>query len=182
MQGFKSLVILSLVALAACGRDDTCECPRRTITTASGSRAPARGSFNSGDLIFEELFQELDFETWQHENTLAGGGNWEFQWYTNNRSNSYVEDQVLHIVPTLMAEEFGESFLSSGTLNIHGGAPADQCTNAQFWGCERAGNPTNFINPIRSARLRTVNSFAFKYGTLEVRAKMPAGKIFIFVY
>jgi hypothetical protein len=146
-----------------------------TLTTASGSRAPAAGSFNSGDLIFEDTFDNLDFETWQHENTVAGGGNWEFQWYANNRSNSYVEDGNLHIVPTTVAEEFGEAFLTSGVLNLHGGAPADECTNAQFWGCERQGTPVNILNPIKSARLRTVHSFSFRYGTLEVRAKVPAG-------
>lgn len=146
-----------------------------SLTTASGTFAPARGSFHSGDLIFEEHFDELDFEKWQHENTLAGGGNWEFQWYNNNRTNSFIEDGRLHIRPTLLSEEFGEGFLSSGNLNLHGGAPADQCTNPQFWGCERQGNPTNILNPIKSARLRTVHSFAFKYGTIEVRAKLPAG-------
>lgn len=169
MQGLKLLLIFSAAVLV------TCQETRPTRTTASGTHAPARGSFASGDLIFEELFEELNFDTWQHENTLAGGGNWEFQWYSNNRSNSYVQDGRLHIVPTLLADEYGEGFLSSGVLNIHGGAPADECTNAQFWGCERMGNPTNIINPIKSARVRTVNSFAFKYGTIEVRAKMPAG-------
>lgn len=168
----KSLAILAVVCcailLVECQESDT-------ITTASGTRAPARNSFQSGDLIFEELFEEFDFETWEHENTLAGGGNWEFQWYANNRSNSYVEDGRLHIVPTLVADEFGEQFLRSGTLNVHGGAPADQCTNPLFWGCERAGNAVNIVNPIKSARIRTVNSFAFKYGTIEVRAKLPAG-------
>lgn len=149
--------------------------PRRTITTASGTHAPSRGSFSSGDLIFEEVFEELDFELWQHENTLAGGGNWEFQWYQNNRSTSYVEDGTLHIKPQLMADEFGPNFLTSGVLNVHGGAPADECTNSAYFGCERAGNINNIINPIKSARVRTVHSFSFKYGTLEVRAKMPLG-------
>lgn len=74
-----------------------------------------------------------------------------------------------------MSDEYGEEFISSATLNIHGGAPADECTNAQFWGCERAGNPNNIINPIKSARLRTVHSFNFRYGTIEIRAKLPAG-------
>lgn len=31
------------------------------------------------------------------------------------------------------------------------------------------------MNPIRSARLRTAESFSFKYGTVEVRAKLPTG-------
>lgn len=81
----------------------------------------------------------------------------------------------MHIKPTLVSDEFGEGFLSSGTLNVHGGTPADQCTNAQFWGCERAGNPNNIVNPIKSASLRTVHSFSFRYGTIEIRAKLPAG-------
>jgi beta-glucanase (GH16 family) len=60
-------------------------------------------------------------------------------------------------------------------LNIHGGAPADACTNPQFYGCERTGFPGNIINPIKSARVRTVHSFNFRYGKAEVRAKMPTG-------
>lgn len=50
-----------------------------SITTASGPFAP-RGPFRPGQLIFEENFDEIDFEKWQHELTLSGGGNWEFQW------------------------------------------------------------------------------------------------------
>jgi hypothetical protein len=33
----------------------------------------------------------------------------------------------------------------------------------------------DIINPIQSARMRTLNSFSFTYGTVEVRAKMPRG-------
>jgi hypothetical protein len=50
-----------------------------------------------------------------------------------------------------------------------------RCTNLQYWGCERAGNPVNILSPVKSARLRTVNSFAFKYGKVEISAKMPTG-------
>ena len=31
------------------------------------------------------------------------------------------------------------------------------------------------MNPIQSARLRTAKSFSFRYGRLEVEAKMPKG-------
>lgn len=44
-----------------------------------------------------------------------------------------------------------------------------------FWGCERTGTPQNILNPIRSARIRTTNSFSFKYGKVEINAKMPTG-------
>jgi len=39
----------------------------------------------------------------------------------------------------------------------------------------RSGAGGNIINPVMSARLRTVESFSFKYGKVEVRAKLPAG-------
>ncbi|XP_056629844.1 uncharacterized protein LOC130440605 [Diorhabda sublineata] len=144
-----------------------------SITTVSGTHAAA--TVCSGDLIFEDNFSKLDLTKWQHEQTLGGGGNWEFQWYTNNRSNSYVENGYLNIRPTLVADEFGNDFLYSGTLDINGGSPADQCTNPQWYGCSRTGTPTNIVNPIKSARMRTIDSFAFKYGKVEVRAKIPAG-------
>uniref|UniRef100_A0A1B0D530 Uncharacterized protein n=1 Tax=Phlebotomus papatasi TaxID=29031 RepID=A0A1B0D530_PHLPP len=145
-----------------------------SVTTVSGSHAP-QGQICSGQMIFEDNFNDLDHGRWQHETTLAGGGNWEFQWYSNNRSNSYVYNGVLYLRPTITSDTTGEAFLTSGTLNIHGGAPADQCTNPSFWGCERTGTPTNVINPIRSARVRTVNSFAFRYGRIEVQARIPSG-------
>ena len=40
-----------------------------------------------GELIFNDEFDVLSSETWEHEITMAGGGNWEFQAYTHNRSN-----------------------------------------------------------------------------------------------
>nr|AAZ08484.1 gram negative bacteria binding protein 1 [Nasutitermes graveolus] len=144
-----------------------------SITTASGSKAPAK--ICSGDLVFHDEFDTFDFQTWSHEKTAAGGGNWEFEVYLNNRSNSYVRDGKLFIRPTLTADKFGERFLSAGTLRLYGGTPADACTNPSDWGCERRGTHVNLLNPITSARIRTVDSFSFRYGQVEVRAKMPAG-------
>lgn len=50
-----------------------------SVTTASGTLAP-KGPYRPGQLIFEDTFDEFDLEAWQHENTLGGGGNNEFQW------------------------------------------------------------------------------------------------------
>jgi hypothetical protein len=52
--------------------------------------------------------------------------NWEFQMYYNNRSNSYTKDSKLFIKPGLTADQYGEAFITSGVLNLHGGSPADQ--------------------------------------------------------
>ena len=127
-------------------------------------------------LIFFDDFTDFNFNVWEHERTLSGGGNWEFEWYVNNRSNSYVKDGVLYMKPTFTQDYIGEQNLRSGIVNIWGGQPADVCTSNAFWGCERnAGASGNVNNPIRSARLRTSNSFAFKYGRVEVKAQLPKG-------
>lgn len=45
----------------------------RSITSVSGTYAPT-DIICSGDLIFEENFNDFNFNIWQHENTLGGGG------------------------------------------------------------------------------------------------------------
>lgn len=140
-----------------------------SVTTVNGRTARA------GELIFEDNFDILDFGKWQHELTLSGGGNWEFQGYLNNRSNSYTRDGILYIKPTYTEELLGPGSLQSVRWDLHGSTPADRCTAGNFYGCERVGNPTNILNPIVSARLRSAESFSFKFGRVEIRARMPRG-------
>ncbi|CAH1105417.1 unnamed protein product [Psylliodes chrysocephalus] len=151
-----------------------CEC-QESITSVSGRYSPKR-KICSGDLIFEENFDLLRLDIWKHEQTLGGGsGNNQFQWYTNNRSNTYVEDGILHIRPTLLADERGEDFLYNGTIDINGDKPTDSCTNSRYDGCVRTGTKDIILNPIKSARMHTAESFAFKFGKVEARAKAPIG-------
>lgn len=51
----------------------------------------------------------------------------------------------------------------------------DGCTDEHKENCERHAGEDSIINPVRSARLNTKNSFSFKYGHVEVIAKMPEG-------
>ena len=126
--------------------------------------------------VFFDDFDKLNFTAWEHELTMGGGGNWEFEWYVNNRSNSYVRNSTLFIKPTLTEDCIGEVTLRSGVVDIWGQQPAEQCTGNAFYGCFRSAPASgNYINPIRSARLRTHKSFNFKYGRVEVRAKLPRG-------
>lgn len=86
----------------------------------------AGGYYEPGELIFEDNFDTLDAFTWEHEITLAGGGNWEFQGYTHNRSNSYTKDGILYLKPTITADIYGEEFIRNEDLDIFGGQPADR--------------------------------------------------------
>lgn len=163
MASFLSIVLFACVAGSAYSAN------------ISISVGPNGQTYAPGDVIFEDSFDRLDLDTWQHEITMSGGGNWEFQVYHNSRTNSYTKNGVLFINPTLTNDRHGDGFVETGTLSLLGGSPADECTNPAFWGCERSGAGGNIINPVMSARLRTVNSFSFKYGKVEVRAKLPAG-------
>lgn len=57
----------------------------------------------------------------------------------------------------------------------HGIVRLDPCTNEQWDGCERQATRERIINPVQSARLRTLNGFSFRYGRIEIIAKLPAG-------
>lgn len=154
--------------------------------TTTTSRVPTGGTTNMytstsaapGTLILDEEFNELNFQLWKHELTLSGGGNWEFEMYHNNRSTSYVRDGILYLKPGLMSDFLGSenAVKTLTTLDIWGGSPADLCTDNFEYGCMRtAGAGGNYLNPITSARLRTAEFFAFKYGKVEVKAKLPKG-------
>lgn len=144
------------------------QCESHSVTTATTQKAPK--SFCSKALIFEDNFDVLNTSNWAHEQTLAGGGNWEFQWFVPDPENSFVTDGILHIKPTLTSNKFNERFLTKGKAVI----PSGQCTRSDNYGCTRDAR-YGLLNPIRSASIRTMKSFSFKYGTVEVRAKMAAG-------
>ena len=89
---------------------------------------------------------------------MGGGGNWEFEVYWNNRTNSWCENGTLFLKPTYTVDFIGDANLRNGyTMNLWGGTPADQCTSNDWYGCERtSGGGGNYLNPIMSARVRSV--------------------------
>lgn len=61
--------------------EGTSDCPSPSVTTVSGTHAP-QGRICSGDLIFEDNFNEFSLPVWQHELTLGGGGVSTFLYFT----------------------------------------------------------------------------------------------------
>ncbi|KAH1020471.1 hypothetical protein HUJ04_010124 [Dendroctonus ponderosae] len=145
-------------------------CNVASVTTASGTAYNPPSMLCPGDLIFEDNFNTFDESKWMHEVTMAGGGNGKFEYYRNSRTNSFAQDGNLHIKPSYLSEDYSEDFLYSGTLDI-----TAECTNSDNNGCLRTGTSTNILNPIESARIRTLGTFSFKYGTVIARAKLPGG-------
>ncbi|ORX58884.1 concanavalin A-like lectin/glucanase [Hesseltinella vesiculosa] len=117
-------------------------------------------------LVFEDHFHRLDLKNWQqaadsHPPVFDGdvGDSWEFQWYTNNRSNSFVQDGILYLMPTF-TDDLGNVAVNDGSKVSD---PSSACTDCQLQ------------KPIQSASLRTVNSMSLRYGKILVRARLPRG-------
>ncbi|XP_070557751.1 beta-1,3-glucan-binding protein-like [Ptychodera flava] len=165
------ILVIAIIAVAALAITGI------VLYSTIDSNDTAEDDCTNGCLIFEDTFDTFRFDVWQHEITAWGGGNAEFQYYINNRSNSYVRDNILYIKPTLTLDKFWnvESDLYNGTLDLWGAYPANQCTGNAWGGCSRSGDGNNIVNPIQSAKLRMVNSLSFTYGKVEIEAKMPTG-------
>lgn len=87
-------------------------------------------------LVFEDNFDTLDFKKWKHDITLAGGGNWEFQIYDNNRSTTFVKDSKLNIKPIPTDDKIGANNVRNGyTYSVWDGSQADMCTANFDSGC-----------------------------------------------
>jgi hypothetical protein len=122
-------------------------------------------------LVWSDEFDKFNFKNWQHEITAGGGGNWEFEYYFNNRTNSFVQDGFLHLQPSMTSDLIGEANMMSYDLDLWGGTPGDSCTSNDWWGCERNAAASGQVTPpVQSARIRSVQSFSMQYGRLEVRA------------
>ena len=130
----------------------------------------------SEELIFFDNFDNFNLDIWDHEITMSGGGNNEFQYYLNNRTNSYVSDSLLHIYPSFTSDIITEKQMIGSPENPFVFDISGQCNNPQFFGCSKTSNGHYIINPITSARINTKKSFWFKYGRVEFKAKLPKGK------
>ncbi|RHY30246.1 hypothetical protein DYB32_004479 [Aphanomyces invadans] len=127
-------------------------------------------------LVFHDSFDEdrLDLTKWQHEITMTGDRTSFMHMSTEDPTNSHVKNGRLVIKPTLSAPVVG--FLDNSTVDLWGTSPANQCTSNYNFGCLQTGNAEKILPPIRSAMLRTEKSFSFRYGRVEVRAKIPTGQ------
>ncbi|GAA5856981.1 hypothetical protein JCM8547_008494 [Rhodosporidiobolus lusitaniae] len=129
-------------------------------------------------LVLDEQFDgPLDTSVWKHEVQVGGFGNGEFEMTTTDAANSYTEDGMLYIVPTLSNETYGNDAIMNGlVLNL----TADgTCTSESLSDCVAFSNNTvgnySVIPPVRSARISTRLSHSIRFGKIEVKARMPTG-------
>jgi beta-glucanase (GH16 family) len=112
-------------------------------------------------LVWQDEFEgsHISPHHWSHEVNCAGGGNNEYQCYTEREENSYVDSGLLHIVAR---EEYPGGYTGPAIVDDDPAYP---------------GAPDTWrTQPYSSARLRTKDKFDFTYGRVEVRAKLAGGQ------
>ncbi|KAK9505587.1 hypothetical protein O3M35_009603 [Rhynocoris fuscipes] len=120
-----------------------------------------------GDLLFKDNFENtISPDKWTYEVKMPWIPDYEFVVLQKKTQNAFVKNGKLHIKPTLMEDEFvrkGRLELQSCTGMLH----SEECV--------RQAATFSILPPIESARITTKETLSFKYGIIQVRAKLPLG-------
>ncbi|XP_023940922.2 beta-1,3-glucan-binding protein-like [Bicyclus anynana] len=137
---------------------------KETVTKVVGKQVCA------GDIIFEDNFDTFRTDLWQIEQYIPtdhpGHPFVSYQSLTAD-PNVFVRNGSLLIVPKLQ-EDFLErnQSIETGFLDL-----GDGCTRRQ---CSKTAFGPDILPPIVSGRLTSI-AFAFTYGIVTIRAKIPQG-------
>lgn len=158
-----SLVLLFATLVGACATTppQTPERPKKSISTvalpaAGTTREPGRES--GWQLAWSDEFEgrAIDREKWDFDIDCWGGGNNERQCYTDRPDNAAVNGGML----TITARQ--ETYTGPAVPPHMRGNAADPAATA--------------TKAYTSARMVTRGKAAWRYGRIEVRAKLPAGQ------
>lgn len=127
-----------------------------TACASAPSLEPESGE--KWNLVWADEFdgEELNLSKWSYEENCWGGGNEERQCYTVNANNLSLADGNL-IITALKEESSGSAF------------PEHMQDNAERRDAQKS-------QPFTSARIRTLGKGDWRYGRIDVRAKLPGGQ------
>ncbi|KPJ15395.1 Beta-1,3-glucan-binding protein [Papilio machaon] len=146
-------------------QDDTWEClptiTRLRVGTACADR-----------IIFEDHFNSLNDDLWQIEQYIPSEPEYTFVSYQRppNARTVMATEGYLRIEPKFQHEldNFSNDTLCTGSLNLFNG-----CTRTAE-SCSATAMGASILPPVVSGRI-TSKTFAFTYGVVEIRAKLPQG-------
>ncbi|CAD0201008.1 unnamed protein product [Chrysodeixis includens] len=125
-----------------------------------------------GTMIFEEEFEKKslrDLSNWNPEIMFPREPDFPFNVYTPDNTISFVDGSL--VIRAVLTETLqGGNFLYN-TIDL-----GESCTGNKDGGeCKHEASGANVFPPVLTAKISTRRSFNFKFGRIEVRAKLPAG-------
>ncbi|XP_030763973.1 beta-1,3-glucan-binding protein-like [Sitophilus oryzae] len=128
-----------------------------------------------GRVIFESQFnnfQEEKSKYWTVTTKFATGPDYEFVVYQDHPKTLSVMNGHLVITPRLTEDIYGKGFINQSTPFDLG----EQCTGIRSSPeCTQTSQGWYIIAPVVSSQITTKGKFSFKYGKIEIRAKLPKG-------
>ncbi|CAH2090816.1 unnamed protein product [Euphydryas editha] len=165
-QGYiKDNLSYTVKELESSSSDSVADCSPTSTVVRNGKAC-------AGETLFEDNFDSLREDLWQIEQYIPGEPDYPFVSYQRppNAPTVSVKGGYLYIQPILQQDlpGFSNSSIYTATLDLFSGctATATKCL-AEAWGA-------SILPPIASGRI-TSKTFAFTYGVVEVRAKLPQG-------
>ncbi|KAJ8715918.1 hypothetical protein PYW08_013203 [Mythimna loreyi] len=137
----------------------------------SVSKVNVPGFVCKGQLLFEDNFNSgiEKGKIWTPEIKFPGEPDFPFNVYLNDR-NLHVRDGRLSIKPITLESKYGDDFVRQ-TLDV-----TPRCTGTIGTSeCFQEASGAQILPPIITSKITTKNKFAFKYGRVEISAKMPLG-------
>ncbi|XP_055855484.1 gram-negative bacteria-binding protein 1-like [Episyrphus balteatus] len=128
-----------------------------------------------GQLVFEDHFDRLNWTMWKREVRIPiDSDDSEFVSFQSRSENSYVSNGELHIIPNLLSETpgFNGSLIRTGQLDLRAECTAIVDMSKE---CQRIAQFFQILPPVVTARINTKDFFTFRFGRVEVRAKLPKG-------
>ncbi|XP_055376281.1 beta-1,3-glucan-binding protein 2-like [Condylostylus longicornis] len=120
----------------------------------------------SGEIIFEETFENLNWNQWKREIRIPAEDS-AFISYQDRAENVFIKDNNLNILLTTPYSESEIRDINNTIAFAKCTAPRDSDQ------CDRKNSFWQIYPPVVSAKL--LSSFSFLYGKIEIRAKMPIG-------
>ncbi|XP_044256880.1 beta-1,3-glucan-binding protein-like [Tribolium madens] len=145
-------------------------------TLPSGCKASATISKHQkmckGEEIYSENFDKLKPDLWTPEIKYAGKPDFEFVLYTDRKEILSVVNNELVIRPIPTEQLFGKGFVSfEHEIDL-----GDKCTGIPgTTECVQKAVAFLILPPVASGRITTKNKWSFKFGKIEIRAKLPKG-------
>ncbi|XP_057338016.1 beta-1,3-glucan-binding protein-like [Microplitis mediator] len=173
---YKKYIIVNLLVIF-CG-DTLAKCDDSS-TTVNGIKVKCKNELileeNFNRIAVDEYYAEednyiyLNSSLWKKEIKIPLDPDYEFCVYHKLEKGLRVENGFLKIIPSLLEDSYGENITYFGRLQL-----AD-CTGILPGECSRQATGFHILPPVLSRRLTTKDSFSFRYGKIEIRAKFPEG-------